>query len=198
MAIERRRSHPSHDVIVRAVKRIVADISAPVIVDVGILSTVTLGKLVEAHVDTRGYVGVDLSAPIIRNARDRHPKLGWVQGDLERLPFATTSADVVLVRHVLEHIVDVEAGILEIARVTRRAAIICFFLPLAERTSRRTDVYSNGFIHHNTWARAPLERLMRRLFTQVRINLVPDSRRTNQVYILEQPVMAMPESGELR
>lgn len=194
MAIQRRREHPSHDVIVRAVKRIVEDMTspAPVILDVGVLSTVTFEKLVDAEVDTTGYVGVDLSGPIIRAAREKHPEARWIQADLARLPFSDRSVDVVLVRHVLEHVHDLDAAISEIGRVTRRAAIVCFFLPPAASAEMRTDVYENGFIHHNTWARAALEELMRQHFDQISNEVVPDQYRANEVYILSRPTAIQP------
>ncbi len=72
--------------------------------------------------------GVDLSAPNIDFAKKQAQELGlevdFLQGDVAELPFADRSFDYVVSSHVLEHLPDVQQGAREIARVTRRHALI--------------------------------------------------------------------------
>lgn len=182
MAIDRRRNHASHDVLLDEVGNLV---DRPfTLLDVGVLSTVTLEKMIERGLDTTGYVGVDISPPIIRDARRRHPDTRWVQASIEELPFDDASFDVVLVRHVLEHLSSPKRAIAEVARVCRRAALLCFFMPLSEKESLRKDIYPNGYIFHNTWSRSVVLGQMATLFESVRSVEVRDSYRPNEIFVL--------------
>jgi SAM-dependent methyltransferase len=73
-------------------------------------------------------IGQDISEPNVRAARGRSADLGvpveFLQGDLERLPFADGSFDVVVSSHVIEHLPDPAAGLAELRRVTRDRALI--------------------------------------------------------------------------
>jgi len=61
-------------------------------------------------------VGCDLSAGMLDAARD-HPLL--VNGDAQALPFRSASVDVVLAPHMLYHVPDRGAAVLEIRRALR-------------------------------------------------------------------------------
>ena len=74
-------------------------------------------------------VGVDLSVPNIKNASARavsHKGLNvsFAVADVEHLPFADNSFDLVVSSHVLEHIPDFDQGMKEIMRVTKSRAVI--------------------------------------------------------------------------
>ncbi len=65
----------------------------------------------------RRVVGVDLSAGMLRKARDRVPSV--VQGSALALPFPDRSFDVAVSFKVLAHVPDVRAAVAEMARVVR-------------------------------------------------------------------------------
>lgn len=62
--------------------------------------------------------GVDLSERILETARQR-VDADFRQGSLEALPFADAEFDVVLCSQVIEHVLDAEAALRELARVLR-------------------------------------------------------------------------------
>jgi SAM-dependent methyltransferase len=71
----------------------------------------------------RRLVGADLSERILETARaacaEPAPDVELRQANLERLPFADGEFDVVLSTQVIEHLLDVQAGVDELARVLR-------------------------------------------------------------------------------
>lgn len=76
------------------------------------------------------YVGIDSSGPSIEIARELYPAGDFRLGSATSLvsQFQGKSFDVVLVRHVLEHLPDFEAAMTEAISVSRRLAIFVFFL----------------------------------------------------------------------
>lgn len=64
-------------------------------------------------------VGTDLSERILETARAAIPRAELVQANLESLPFADESFDLVLCSQVIEHVLDATAGLAELARVVR-------------------------------------------------------------------------------
>lgn len=78
------------------------------------------GGLLAPHVDHLGYahVGVDLSPAATRIARE-HGLAAVVRGDVNRLPFADGSADVVVAGEILEHVPDLDRAVAECCRVLR-------------------------------------------------------------------------------
>jgi 2-polyprenyl-3-methyl-5-hydroxy-6-metoxy-1,4-benzoquinol methylase len=69
----------------------------------------------------RRLVGTDISERILETARSTVEREGasieLVQANLERLPFPDETFDLVLSAQVIEHLLDVAAGIRELARV---------------------------------------------------------------------------------
>ncbi len=71
----------------------------------------------------RLLVGVDLTAEVVRLARERHGHLanvGFVRGVVERLPFAAASFDAVVLRLALHHFEHPADGLREVRRLIRR------------------------------------------------------------------------------
>jgi 2-polyprenyl-6-hydroxyphenyl methylase/3-demethylubiquinone-9 3-methyltransferase len=77
------------------------------------------GGLLAPHLDGLGYrhIGVDLSPTAVPIARDHGVLV--VRGDALALPFAAGAFDVVVAGEVLEHVVDLEAAVVEACRVLR-------------------------------------------------------------------------------
>jgi ubiquinone/menaquinone biosynthesis C-methylase UbiE len=74
-----------------------------------------------ADLVTRGLrvIGVDLSAPMLAQARRKGARAHWVRGDAARLPLASESYDLVLSVTALEFVAQAEAAIQEMWRMAR-------------------------------------------------------------------------------
>jgi SAM-dependent methyltransferase len=77
-----------------------------------------------------GYLGLDSSEPTIEVARELYPSGRFCVGEAEALErqLGTKSFDVVLVRHVLEHLPGFERAMFEAITVSRRLAVFVFAL----------------------------------------------------------------------
>jgi demethylmenaquinone methyltransferase / 2-methoxy-6-polyprenyl-1,4-benzoquinol methylase len=83
-------------------------------------------------------VGADFSAEMLTRAvaksrrRGSHPRIGFVQADVQRLPFADGVFEVVTVAFGLRNVTNTDRGLAEMARVTRsggRVAVLEFSRP---------------------------------------------------------------------
>jgi demethylmenaquinone methyltransferase/2-methoxy-6-polyprenyl-1,4-benzoquinol methylase len=74
-------------------------------------------------------VPCDFSLGMLRVGRARNARLGFVAGDATRLPFADASFDAVTISFGLRNVVDVDAALAELLRVTRHGGrlLICEF-----------------------------------------------------------------------
>ncbi len=70
-----------------------------------------------------GVTGLDFTPEMLRLARAKGEKLGapvpWVAGDALRLPFADASFDVISVGYGVRNFQDLDAGLVELARVLK-------------------------------------------------------------------------------
>lgn len=96
-------------------------------------------------------VGLDRSAGMVRAARDRarHASLPLrcVLGDITRLPFHDAAFDRVMATHVLYHVADIPAALLELRRVAKPGARVVLATNAAGSMERL-------FALHDTAARA--------------------------------------------
>jgi phosphatidylethanolamine/phosphatidyl-N-methylethanolamine N-methyltransferase len=92
---------------------------------------------------TNRLVGVDLSAPMLRKAKERvdELRLGHVEGlavmDAQQLGFADAAFDVVVAQYVITTVPDAEATLDEFARVTRPGGEIVLVNHLGAETGPR-------------------------------------------------------------
>lgn len=79
----------------------------------------------------RGYhcTGVDLSPALIRIAREKFPGVEFIEGDIERLPFADASFDGVLLAGVVHHFSERSHCVAEIKRILRPGGKFVAFDP---------------------------------------------------------------------
>ena len=91
------------------------------VVDVGCGTGNVLPYLAESGVQMRDYVGVDLSADMLRVARGKvaAARAGFAAADAGKLPLREASFDTAICASVLHYWEDADAGLAEIRRVLR-------------------------------------------------------------------------------
>jgi SAM-dependent methyltransferase len=102
-----------------------------VVIDVGCGTGRALPALRQA-VGPRGtVVAVDLTPEMLRHARakGRTAYATVILADARHLPFATASADAVFAAGLITHMPDTEAGLRQLARVTRPGGLLIVFHP---------------------------------------------------------------------
>lgn len=114
-----------------------------------------------------GYVGIDSSEPSIDIAREFYPDGDFRVGNATSLVagLGSGSFDVVLMRHVLEHLTDFEAAMNEAISVSRRLAVFVFFLtPRALPFGvRKIDLRFNWPLFYNyAYSRRSINRFLAR------------------------------------
>ena len=82
-----------------------------------------------------------LALELHREHHADHPAIGHVNADVQRLPFADSSFDIVLCVTVLYHegVVDPQIAVDEMARVVRPGGIVCLWEPGGRRLMRAHD-----------------------------------------------------------
>ena len=124
-------------------------------------------------------VSSDFSLGMLTEGRHRFPALPFVAGDATALPFADDTFDAVTISFGLRNVVDVDAALLEMRRVTRSGGrlVVCEF-------------------SHPTWTpfRVVYERYLMRALPPVarRVSSAPDA----YVYLAES-IQAWPSQPEL-
>jgi SAM-dependent methyltransferase len=105
------------------------------------------------------WAGADVTAEMVAVAHRLFPAVPVMRADGGSLPFASRSFDVVLLRHVLEHLPGwlMEATLGEAARVARRVVVVAFYVkPLVGGVPRSRRV-GDGFLE-TQWTREAVER----------------------------------------
>lgn len=88
------------------------------LLDFGCGEALLLDRLIARGVALEGYLGVDLRAEAIAEARARHPRLAFREADIFSLPPDGQRFDLVLASQVLEHLPSP-------ARFLERLAALC-------------------------------------------------------------------------
>jgi SAM-dependent methyltransferase len=88
------------------------------LLDIGTATGDFPGRLkLEGHAGR--LVGLDFSPGMIEKARASHENVEFVQGDAVALPFADSSFDALTARHMLYHVPNIQAALLEARRVLK-------------------------------------------------------------------------------
>jgi ubiquinone/menaquinone biosynthesis C-methylase UbiE len=100
------------------------------------------------------YVGHDLTLDMLHEGRRRFPNIPLLNGSINMLPFKEAVFDIVLARHILEHLESYENAVKECVRVARKAVIINFFIAPSVRerdyiSTRGTPAYNNEYSRTN-------------------------------------------------
>lgn len=102
------------------------------------------------------YTGLDASRYMLNVAQQRHPDSNLVRANVQELPFRDATFDVILLKHILEHLPGYEIAVTEALRVARSAVIIDFFhtllpisrdIPLKDRRGFHNNWYSRARFH---------------------------------------------------
>jgi ubiquinone/menaquinone biosynthesis C-methylase UbiE len=154
------KEHPSRKFVASLISKgeSVLDVGCGAGVGYEALATVGL----ESH-----YVGIDSSEPSIEIARKSYPGGDFRVGNATSLvsELGSQSFDVVIVRHVLEHLPDFEGAMNEAIFVSRRLAAFVFFLtprtlPLGVR---KIDLRFNWpFFYTYVYSRRAINRFLSR------------------------------------
>jgi glycosyltransferase involved in cell wall biosynthesis len=118
----------------------------------------------EPHRPRLSWAGVDVTAAMVAAARRFFPQVPACQGDAGGLPLGDRSFDVVLLRHVLEHLPPwlMEKALAEAARVARRVVVVDFYIPPVSHGARRANSSGEGILE-TQWTVADLETPIRRI-----------------------------------
>ena len=115
------RVHDLTDNSRACIERIAADMIGPTILDVGCGTGYMLKAITAGRMDQFTRVcGVDFVRPEGLNTEG----IEFIEAPIERLPFPDASFDTVICTHVIEHILDYRAAILELRRVAAKRLII--------------------------------------------------------------------------
>jgi SAM-dependent methyltransferase len=113
------------------------------------------------------YVGVDSSEPSIEIARELYPTGDFRIGNATTLAdqFGVKSFDVVVVRHVLEHLPDFQPAMDQAISVFRRLAVFVFYLTPRSLPFgvRKLDPGHGGeLLHTNIYSQRAIDRFLSR------------------------------------
>ncbi len=112
----------------------------------------------DAHSERFSWIGVDVTESMMAAAHRMFPRVPLLVADAGGLPFADQSVDVVLLRHVLEHLPQglMERALSESMRIARRAVVLDFYLPPQVGNCRDMHRIGEGFLE-TRWTRADVE-----------------------------------------
>lgn len=102
-----------------------------IVIDVGCGTGRALPALRHAVGRHGTVIAVDLTPEMLRQARPngRAAHASLILADARRLPFASASADAVFAAGLITHLPDIEAGLRQLARVTRPGGLLILFHP---------------------------------------------------------------------
>jgi SAM-dependent methyltransferase len=104
----------------------------------------------QAGLQDTEIVGVDFI--IEPDTESRHPSIRFVAAPVEALPFPDRHFDTVICTHVLEHILDIRAAILELRRICARRLIVVVPLEREYRFTFNPHIhffpYPHSFLRH--------------------------------------------------
>lgn len=107
------------------------------------------------------YQGLDISSVFVKNAFERGIAVHW--GRVQEIPFADSSFEVVIARHLLEHLDSYQMAIKEMVRVASKEVIITFFSKPFEGVSDRLSFVDVGgyTVYQNRYSRSKLEQFLK-------------------------------------
>jgi len=153
------KEHPSRTLVASLIRE------EESVLDVGCGAGAQYEVLAAANKAER-YIGIDSSQPSIESARRLYPGGDFRVGNATTLitQFGQNSFDVVILRHVLEHLPDFEPAMEQAISVSRRLAVFTFFLTprhLPFGVRKLNARFDPPFLT-NIYSQPDIERLMRK------------------------------------
>lgn len=145
-----------------------------------------LWRHLEPHRDSLSWMGVDVTPEMLEVAHRRFPHVQLLHADSVSLPLAAESFDVVLLRHLLEHLPPglMEGSLTEATRVAKRAVVLAFHLPPSAET-RSTQRVGGGFLQ-TRWTKediiTPITKAGWRLYA--RLNVAGGAGERDEIWVL--------------
>lgn len=145
------------------------------------------------------WVGADVTLGMLVTLRRLFPGAPVCRADAGRLPYRDGSFDVVVLRHVLEHLPRwlMEATLDEALRVARRAVVPVFYVaPLAKSPEgSRTRTVGEGFLE-TAWTREQIEALVERAGWRVAVRDSPAEgpAHGDEIWLLQPRQRAVPDA----
>ena len=112
-----------------------------VVIDVGCGTGRALPALRQAVGPHGTLIAVDLTPEMLRHARTkgRTAHAALILADARHLPFASASADAVFAAGLVMHLPDTEAGLRQLARITRPGGLLILFHPSGRAIPSRSS-----------------------------------------------------------
>lgn len=104
--------------------------------------------------DRSKYIGLDITKKLVQYNLSRG--ISCVEGSINKIPFDDKTFDVVISRHVTEHMSSIEKPLSEIIRVCRNTFVISFFISPNNNDNhviKLDNPSTNGEIYHNCYSR---------------------------------------------
>ena len=144
----------------RSTRRALADLSMRLgshILDLGCGPGALWPHFVRCQEQVR-WAGCDVTAAMLLNARRCFPMVPVVQADAGSLPWINGAFEVVVIRHLLEHLPKglMQQTLAEAMRVAARAVVLDFYVPPTQTGEPRTRRVGEGFLE-TRWSATDVE-----------------------------------------
>jgi ubiquinone/menaquinone biosynthesis C-methylase UbiE len=124
------------------------------------------------------YIGLDRTEKMLAHAKNLYKdEIVLKQGYIQSIPFEDSSIDVVIARHILEHLGEgYEQAIREVFRVAREEVILVFFVDLAEGDEdviKESEPDENGCTYFwNTYSNSKLMEFLSEFNCQIKVEYI--------------------------
>ncbi len=122
--------------------RMVGDINGKKVLDVGCGTGRLERKLIDAGAE---IIGIDVSSEMIKAAKKKFPKVEFVKGDIENLPFEDEAFDLVVCSFVVVHLKNLDKAFEEIYRVLKPGGTFVL-TNINQRKAPKLDIKGRGEI----------------------------------------------------
>jgi glycosyltransferase involved in cell wall biosynthesis len=135
------------------------------------------------------WAGTDVTNAMLMTARRYFPNVPVALADAGRLPWRHGAFDVVMIRHVLEHLPKwlMHQTLIEAMRVAARAVLLDFYVPPIDAGEPRTVRVGEGFLE-TRWPAADVETPVRAAGWSVRERR-PLDLSGDEVWVLAPPAL---------
>ena len=135
----------------KALAGILADYDNPKVLDAACGTAVNYEVLAANNIPVQ-YTGMDRTIKFINYAKELYgDNITMVEGYVQEMPFQDNEFDVVILRHILEHLEDYELAVREAIRVAKKEVIIVFFLDPSNDLQDQIEVRKTEYEGYTYW-----------------------------------------------